>query len=140
MEVKIKRFDKELPLPVYAYTGDAGFDLYAREDVVLGSLERVAVPTGIALEIPEGRVGLVWDRSGFSIKHGIKTLAGVIDSGYRGEIKIGLVNVSPDAYAIKRGDKIAQILIQSCEQAELLEVEDITDTERGDKKFGSSGM
>jgi dUTP pyrophosphatase len=140
MEVKIKRLDKELPLPQYAYDGDAGFDVYAAEDVKLNSLARAAVATGIALEIPEGFVGLVWDRSGLSIKHGIKTLAGVIDSGYRGEVKIGLVNVSPDSYEIKRGDRIAQILIQRCEQATLYAADELTDTQRGDKKFGSSGM
>lgn len=140
MEIKVKRLDKELPLPAYAYEGDAGFDLYAAEDVTLGPLERTSVPTGVALELPKGYVSLVWDRSGVSITHGIKTLGGVIDSGYRGEYRIGLVNVSNDSYEIKKGDKIAQVLIQKCEHAQLIEVNELSETQRGENKFGSSGF
>jgi len=140
MQVNIKRLDTGLPLPQYAYDGDAGFDLYAAEDVVLESLQRESVPTSVSIEVPEGYVGLIWDRSGLSIKHGIKVLGGVIDAGYRGEVRIGVVNVSKDLYTINRGDRIAQMIIQERVAAKLVEVEELSDTERGDKRFGSSGM
>lgn len=139
MELRIKRIDAELPLPEYAHDGDAGFDLYAREEVTLNSLERAVVPTGIALEIPDGYVGLIWDRSGLSTKRGIKTLGGVVDAGYRGEIKVGLVNVNALQVTIERGERIAQMIIQERVHATLTEVDNLSETKRGDGGFGSSG-
>ena len=140
MEIQVKRIAKDLPLPEYAYSGDAGFDLYANENVSLNSLERTTVASGLAIEVPEGYVGLIWDRSGLSTKHGIKTLGGVIDAGYRGEIRIGLVNAGTESYEIKRGDKIAQMIIQERQHAKFVEVDDLSETERGANKFGSSGF
>lgn len=137
--VKIKRLDTELPLPTYAYVGDAAFDLLSREEVVIEPGERKAIATGLSLEIPEGFVGLVWDKSGIAIKNGLKTLGGVIDSGYRGEVMIGIINVSKVAYTFKKGDKVAQMIIQKTEEVEIVEVPELSSTERGEKGFGSSG-
>ena len=91
------------------------------------------------MEIPDGYVGLVWDKSGLASKHGIKTMAGVIDSTYRGEISIVLINLGSEDYLVEKNTKIAQILIQKIEQVEIEEVEDLENTERGDRGFGSSG-
>ncbi|MFA5001223.1 MAG: dUTP diphosphatase [Candidatus Paceibacterota bacterium] len=139
MKIKIKKLVPEAKIPNYAHLDDAGMDIYALEDVVLGPNERVRVKTGIAMEIPTGFVGLVWDKSGLSTNYGLKTLAGVIDAGYRGEVQIGLINLSGEAYTIKKQDKIAQILIQKIEQPEILEVRELSATPRGEGGFGSTG-
>ncbi len=139
ISVRIKKLDKALPTPIYAYLGDAAFDLYARETVVLKPMERRAIATGLALEIPEGYVGLVWDRSSVGIREGIKTLGGVVDSSYRGEVLVGMVNLSEKAYTFSRGHKVAQMIIQKKEKVEIVEVEELSDTHRGEKGFGSSG-
>jgi dUTP pyrophosphatase len=139
LTVKIKRLDKELPLPTHAYVGDAAFDLLSREEVMLEPGERKAIATGLTLEIPQGYVGLVWDKSGIAIKQGLKTLGGVVDSGYRGEVLVGIVNLSPVVYTFKKGDKVAQMIIQKTEEVEIVEVDELSDTERGEKGFGSSG-
>ena len=139
IKLKIKRLDKSLPLPGYAYPGDAAFDLYAKETVVLKPGERFPVPTGIALEIPEGYVGLVWDKSSVGIKEGIKTLGGVVDSAYRGEVLVGVVNLSEKSYTFSRGHKIAQMIIQKKESVVIEEVDELADSSRGIKGFGSSG-
>ena len=129
-----------MPLPSYAYEGDAAFDLYSREDMTVAPGARVAVPTGIALAIPEGYVGLVWDKSGLAIKQGLKTLGGVIDSGYRGEIMVGIFNTGAETYVFKKGEKVAQMIIQEKEVVHIEEVDELdNDTHRGDKGFGSSG-
>jgi len=103
--IKIKKLKPDAVLPNYAHSGDAGMDMYASEDVHIRKGERAKVPTGIAMEIPEGYVGLVWDKSGLSINHGLKTLGGVIDAGYRGEIIIGIANLSSEDYTLKKGTK-----------------------------------
>ena len=139
MIVKVKRLDKELPLPAYAYPGDAAFDLYAREKIEASPGQKIEVPTGLALEIPEGYVGLLWDKSSVGIKHGIKTLGGVIDCGFRGELVVGLVNLSKEQKIFEKGDKIAQMIIQRKETAVLAEVEELENSVRGGKGFGSSG-
>jgi dUTP pyrophosphatase len=139
MELKIKKLHPHASLPSYAHAGDAGFDLFSIESVVIPASMRVLVRAGIAMEIPTGYVGLVWDKSGLSNNHGLKTLGGVIDAGYRGEIKVGLVNVSNEDYTITAGDKIAQMLIQKVEHAEIKEVTELSDTERGHDGFGSTG-
>lgn len=137
--LKIKRLEKEARLPCYAYRHDAGLDIFSIESVSIAPRERKAVRTGIALEIPEGYVGLVWDKSGVSMKGGVKTIGGVIDAGYRGEIQIGLVNLSGETYHIKKGDKITQLLIQKVEQPKIEEVEELSDSDRAERGFGSSG-
>lgn len=140
MKVKIKKLVPEAILPKYATVGDAGMDLFALEGVSLKPGERIKVKTGIAIEIPLGYVGLVWDKSGVSTQYGIKTLAGVIDSGYRGEIQIGIVNLSLEDYVLHQGEKIAQMLIQTVERPELEEVEEnLSGSERGEGGFGSTG-
>ena len=114
--LKIKRLDKELPLPTYAYIGDAAFDLLSREDVVIEPGERKGIATGLAVEVPFGYVGLIWDKSGLAIKNGLKTLGGVVDSGYRGEVLVGIINLSKVTHTFKKGEKVAQMIIQKSEE------------------------
>ncbi len=139
MEIKIKKLNVSAKLPSYAHEGDAGMDLFAVEDVVIPSMGRVLTGTGIAMEIPMGYVGLVWDKSGLSTTHGLKTLAGVIDAGYRGEIKVGIVNLGSEIYTISAGHKVAQMLIQKVENPTIVEVSKLVDAMRGDGGFGSTG-
>jgi dUTP pyrophosphatase len=136
--VKVKRLG-ETKLPSYAHEGDAGMDFYSTEDYVLKPGERHSFETKIAMEIPHGYVGLVWDKSGISRKQGIKILGGVVDSTYRGEIVMSLVNLGQDPYVVKKGDKIAQMLIQPVEHVKIEEVKELNDSARGEKGFGSTG-
>lgn len=144
MEVPLRRLDPDLPLPSYARAGDAGADLVAREDAVLSpGGGRALVPTGIALAIPEGYAGFVQPRSGLALRHGVTCLntPGLIDAGYRDEIKVLLVNTDPSApYAVRRGDRIAQLVLQRVEQASFAVVEELAPSERGTGGFGSSGV
>ena len=133
----IKRLTETSTTPTKANSSDAGFDLYSDEDVIIKSGESVLVSTGVAMAIPEDHAGLIWDRSSMGVK-GIHRFAGVVDSGYRGEVKVCLFNTGED-YKIVRGDRIAQILIQPVPNIELREVEDLNHTERGSEGFGSSG-
>jgi dUTP pyrophosphatase len=126
-------------LPEYGSAGAAGADLRASEAVTLGPGERAAVPTGLQLEIPPGHVGLVWPRSGLAVKHGIDTLAGVIDSDYRGEVKVVLVNHGRDVFTVAPGDRIAQLLVQKVERAEFRRGDALAASDRGDGGFGSTG-
>lgn len=139
MNIKIKRIDLELPKPFYGHKGDAGFDLRTKEKTTLLSGEKTLLSTGLILEIPEGYVGLVWDKSGLAIKEGLKTLGGVIDSTYRGEVMVGIVNLSKKKYTFEKGDKIAQMLIQKVEEVDFEEVDEVQSSERGSKGFGSTG-
>jgi dUTP pyrophosphatase len=139
MEIKIKRLNKEAILPKYANSGDAGLDLYSCEDKLLKPGERYAFKTGLAMEIPKGYVGLVWDKSGLSSNHGLHTFAGVGDSGYRGEWQIIISNLSDSPYAFEKGDKIAQLLIQKVEHAKIIEADILNETQRGEGGFGASG-
>ena len=141
--VPIKRLDAELELPSYAYPGDAGLDLRSAEDAVLEPFERKAIPCGIALAIPRGFAGFVLPRSGLAAKHGISIVnaPGLIDSDYRGEIKVILVNMDAhEAFEIKRGDRIAQLVIMAVPVVDLCETTDLPDTDRGSGGFGSSGV
>ncbi len=140
MKLKLKKLDVDLPTPRYAYEDDAAFDLYVRESVTLAPGEKAIVATGIAMEIPKGYVGLVWDKGSVGIKGGIKTLGGVVDSNYRGEIMIGVVNLSDTEYVFERGNKVAQMIIQKKETVDIELVDELEGTDRGDKKFGSSGV
>ncbi len=140
VELKVKRLREDAILPKYAHEGDAGLDVYSCEDAVLKAGERAMISTGISCEFPEGYVALVWDKSGLASKNGIKTMAGVIDCHYRGEWKIVLLNTSKEDIEIKKGQKIAQVLIQRIEKAEVKEVEELSDTTRGEGGFGSTGL
>jgi dUTP pyrophosphatase len=126
-------------LPDYASAGAAGADLRASEAVEIAPGGRVAVPTGVRLQIPPGHVGLVWPRSGLAVRHGIDTLAGVIDSDYRGEVRVVLVNHGEEPFRVARGDRIAQLLVQPVERAAFTAVAAIDETERGGGGFGSTG-
>ena len=112
MEIKIQRIDKSLEELKYSHSGDAAFDLRSREEFVLRIGEKKVVPTGIKMSIPEGYAGLIWDRSGLAAKNGIHCMAGVIDSGYRGEIGVVLINHGNIDFKVEKGMRIAQMLIQ----------------------------
>ena len=139
MELKIKKLNADAKMPSYAHPGDAGFDLYALEEVVIPVSGRVLVGTGIAMDIPDGFVGLIWDKSGLSTAHGLKTLAGVVDAGYRGEVKVGMINLGAEDYTVSVGQKIAQMLIQKVERAEIVLAAELSETSRGSDGFGSTG-
>ena len=140
MTVRIKKLNEEAKLPEYAHQGDAGMDVFGLEEVVLQPGERAIVPTGVAMAVPEGHVALVWDKSGRAVKEGLTTMAGVIDSGYRGEVGIVMLNTSQEAVTIEKHQKVAQILIQPVVSPQLQEVEDLDDTSRGEGGFGSTGI
>lgn len=143
MEVRIKRLDSGLPLPRYAHEGDAGLDLYAAESVTLAPFERALVPTGIAVAIPEGFAGFVQPRSGLAIRHGLSLVntPGLIDSHYRGEIKVIAINLDPNqSITLNRGDKIAQLVIQPVVRAALVDCDELDETARGEGGFGSTGV
>jgi len=139
MELKVKRIHPEAKLPVYGHPGDAGLDLFAVVDRELEPGEVFAVPTGLQVAIPDGHVGLVWDKSGISLR-GVHRLAGVVDSGYRGEIQVVMINLGPGAFALKKGMKIAQMLIQPVAAVEVIECEALDGTSRGQGGFGSTGL
>lgn len=139
MNISIKLLNEHAVMPSYAHVDDAGMDLYACEEIAIQPNARGQVRTGIAVAIPDGYVGLVWDKSGISHKIGLKVMGGVIDAGYRGEILVGVVNLGNSSHAFNVGDKIAQMLIQKVEHPELIEVTELDTTVRGDKGFGSTG-
>lgn len=142
MRIEVTRLDKDLPLPSYAREGDAGLDLLAAEAIELKPGQRAAVPAGIAVAIPQGCAGFVHPRSGRALKEGltVANAPGTIDAGYRGEVKVILVNLDPDSpIHIERGEKIAQLVIQRVETAELVEVDELPQSERGAGGFGSTG-
>jgi len=126
-------------IPQYAHAGDAGADITASEKIAIPPRERTLVSTGVRLEIPEGYVGLIWPRSGLAVKKGIDCGAGVIDSHYRGEVKVLLFNHSDNEFQIEPGDRIAQILIQKVERVEFNLVDQLNETARSDAGFGSTG-
>ncbi|OHB15278.1 MAG: deoxyuridine 5'-triphosphate nucleotidohydrolase [Candidatus Zambryskibacteria bacterium RIFOXYC1_FULL_39_10] len=139
MKLKVKKLNSEAKLPAYNYHGDAGMDLFALETVRVEPGEIARIRSGIAVEIPEGCVGLCWDKSGKSINHGIKVLAGVIDSGFRGELVMGVINLSKESYTFEKGHKVMQMLIQKVEYVDIEEVENLSEAERGEHGFGSTG-
>jgi dUTP pyrophosphatase len=142
LDVLISRLDPSVPLPAYARHGDAGADLFAAEDVDLAPGERALVRTGIAIALPEGYAGFVHPRSGLAARHGITLVnaPGTIDAGYRGEIKVILLNTDPvRAVSLRRGDRIAQLVVQRVENVTFREVPALPDSARGDNGFGSTG-
>lgn len=138
----VVRLDPDLPLPSYAHPGDAGADLHAAVDVTLAPGERAVVPTGIALALPAGHVALVHPRSGLAARHGLSIVntPGTIDAGYRGEVKVLLVNHDPRTpVELRRGDRIAQLVVQRFERAAFVEVDSLPESVRGDGGYGSTG-
>lgn len=140
MKIKFTKLNPSATVPEYAYHGDASMDLFCAEDVTIEAHKYAMIPTGIAMEIPDGYVGLIWDRSSLPVKFGLTTMAGVIDSGYRGEIKVVMLNTTDQPFSFKIGDKLAQMLIQPVEQPSLEEVKTLSPSERGEKGWGSTGM
>ncbi|NUU30885.1 dUTP diphosphatase [Arthrobacter sp. C9C5] len=142
LTVQLKMLDDGLQPPSYAHPGDAGADLRAREDVVLGPGERRLVPTGVSIALPDGFVALIHPRSGLATKHGLTVVnaPGTVDAGYRGEIAVTLLNTDRDeAIELRRGDRIAQMVIQRVEYAEFVPVQELSDSVRGGGGFGSTG-
>ena len=141
MDIAAVRLDGGLPLPAYAKPGDAGLDLRASESVTLEPGERRLVPTGLAVAIPEGHAGFVLPRSGLAMHRGVTVLnaPGLIDSGYRGELKVLLINHGAEAVSIERGERIAQLVVQPVARARLVEGERLPDSARGEGGFGSTG-
>ncbi|WP_156222391.1 dUTP diphosphatase [Pseudactinotalea suaedae] len=142
VQVLVHRLDRELPMPGYAHPGDAGLDLVARADITLAPGGRAAVATGVAIALPAGYVGLVHPRSGLARKHGVTVLnaPGTVDAGYRGEIVVILVNTDPaEPFTVRRGDRVAQLVVQQVAVADLIEVGVLPGSDRGEGGFGSTG-
>ena len=142
VQVLITRLDPELPLPRYSKGGDAGADIVTAVDITLAPGERALVPTGISIALPDGYVALVHPRSGLAIKHGVTMVnsPGTVDAGYRGELKLILINHDPkESVSFKRGDRVAQLVIQQVERAEFVEVQELPGSGRGADGFGSTG-
>lgn len=139
MKLMIKKLSEDAIVPKQAHEGDAGIDLHTTEDHLLLPEERKMFATGLSFAFPSDYVGLVWDRSGMAAKKGIKTMAGVLDSNYRGELKIVLLNTSEQAIRISKGDRIAQLLIQPIIIPEMQEVDELPESVRGEGGFGSTG-
>ena len=139
LEIKIKKIAENAVIPKYAHYGDAGFDLHSTGEYIVKPKETAIVKTGIQIEIPNGYFGSIRDRSGLAVKHSIHTLAGVVDSGYRGEIKVALINLGEIEFVIRGGDRIAQMIIQPYEFCKIKEAENLSETSRGWGGFGSSG-
>lgn len=138
MELRVKRIQKHAKLPRYSQRGDAGLDLFSVVRCVLEAGEIQAIPTGIQVAIPKGHVGLIWDKSGLSLE-GVHRLAGVIDSDYRGEVKVVMANLKDKPFVVERGMKVAQMLIQPIKEVRVVETEELEETSRGEKGFGSTG-
>ena len=141
-KILIKRLDPTVPLPSYAKAGDAGADLATRIDFTINPGERMLVPTGISIALPNGYVALVHPRSGLAIKHGISMVntPGTVDAGYRGELQVILINHDlTQPVSFKRGDRIAKLVIQKVERADFVEVSDLPGSDRSSGGFGSTG-
>jgi dUTP pyrophosphatase len=141
MHIPLLKLDVDLPTPSHSHPGDGGTDLYSRIDTVLEPRERRMVPTGIAVAVPDGFAGLVVPRSGLALRHGIGVVngPGLVDSGYRGEINVILINHGPEPVTIARGDRIAQLVVIPVVEQEYVEVEELPPSTRGDGGFGSTG-
>lgn len=143
LTVHIKMLDPELAAPAYAQHGDAGADLRSRVDITLKPGERALIPTGVAIALPEGYMGLVHPRSGLAAKHGITIVnaPGTVDSGYRGELMVTLLNTDlTEPFEVKRGDRIAQLVVQKYEYVLFESVDELDETPRGATGFGSTGV
>ena len=142
LQVLITRLDESIPLPTYAKGGDAGADIVSRIDITLKPGERALVPTGISIALPDGYAAFVHPRSGLAIKHGVTMVnaPGTVDAGFRGELQCIMINHDPfESITFKKGDRIAQLVIQKVERAEFVEVKDLPGSGRGTGGFGSTG-
>ena len=142
LQVLITRLDESIPLPTYAKGGDAGADIVSRVDITLKPGERALVPTGISIALPDGYAAFVHPRSGLAIKHGVTMVnaPGTIDAGFRGELQCIMINHDPlEPITFKKGDRIAQLVIQKVERAEFVEVQELPGSGRGTGGFGSTG-
>ncbi len=139
MQLKIKKLDERAKLPTKGHPGDAGIDLYTLEEVSIPSMAQVVVRTGLAFELPEDYVALAWDKSSISFKNKLTVMGGVIDSGFRGEVTIALINLSTETQVLAQGQKFCQILIQRYEDCDILEAENLSETVRGLGREGSTG-
>jgi dUTP pyrophosphatase len=139
MQIKVKKTNKDAKLPTHGHPGDASMDFYALEDVVFLPGKQERVHTGIAVEIPEGHVGLIWDKSRISFNLGLKVFGGVIDAGFRGEIVMCLWNSTNEKVVLEKGYKVAQMIIQKFEHCDIVEVEELSETVRGEGREGSTG-
>ena len=143
INLQVKRLDPQIPLPTYAHPGDAGLDLRCAEEFEIKPGERTLVATGIAVAIPDGYAGFVQPRSGLAAKKGLGIInsPGLIDSGYRGEVKVILINLDPfESIRVERGERIAQLVILAVPTVDVSEVDDLPEAERGEGGFGSSGL
>ena len=140
MKLLVEKLDKDAKLPAYAHSGDAGLDIYTNEEYVLKPNERYLFTTGIKIAVPTEHVGLVWDKSGLAVKNGIKTMAGVIDEGYRGELQVLVVNLSEQEFKVEKNSKIAQLIIQKKQTVQVQETDNLEETSRGEDGFGSTGL
>ncbi len=142
LRVGLRRLDAELPIPHYAHADDAGLDLYARVDTLLAPGERYLMPTGIALALPTGYAAFTHPRSGLAARHGISIVnaPGTVDAGYRGEIMVNLVNLDPrEPFQVRRGDRVAQLVVQRVERVAFEVVDSLPDSSRGETGHGASG-
>lgn len=139
MKIKVKKLVSDAKIPKFSLEGDAAMELYSIEDVTIEPGDKISCRTGVAIKIPQGYAGLIWDKSGISHKAGIKTLGGVIDSNYTGEWKVGMVNLGKEKFKIEKGQKIAQVIFQKIEAPEVEEVEQLEETNRGEGRFGHTG-
>lgn len=142
LAIAVRRLDPDVPLPSYAHPGDAGADLTTTVDITLAPGERGLVPTGLAVALPQGYVALIHPRSGLAARHGLSIVntPGTVDAGYRGEIKVLLINHDPvESITLRRGDRVAQLVIQRFERAQFTEVDDLPDSVRGAGGYGSTG-
>lgn len=139
MKIKVKKLHPDAKLPQYAGTGDVGMDLYCQNKFSVLPGDRAEIPTGIAIEFPDGYAALVWDKGGIAVKRGLKTLGGVFDASYRGDYIICLLNTSNETQHFDAGDKIAQLIIQKVEIADIEETVELSDSDRGHGRFGSTG-
>jgi dUTP pyrophosphatase len=139
MIIKVKKLHKDAKLPTHGHPGDAGMDFYCVEDVLFPPGKQERVRTGVAVEIPDGHVGLIWDKSNISFNLGLKVMGGVIDSSYRGEIIMNLLNVSNKEVLMAKDYKIAQMVVQKFEHCDIVEVDQISETVRGERREGSTG-
>ena len=139
MKLKIKKIREGATVPSFVHHDDAGMDFFAAETVTVAPGGIAKIPSGLSLEIPKGYVGLCWDKSGLSMNFGIKVMGGVIDSGFRGEFMMGVINLSNVPYTFEKGHKVLQMLIQKVERPKIVETKELAKSKRGKKGFGSSG-
>jgi len=139
VKIKVKKLNDNAIVPTYAHEGDAGLDLYSVEEMTIFPGNRKIISTGISMELPTGYVALFWDKSGLAAKKGMTVLGGVIDSHYRGEYKAILYNSSKEPFEVRKGDKVCQVLIQPIVNATVEEVTELSETKRGEGRFGSTG-